>query len=73
MNPISELTCPLTSDQTFTLELTYLEIFSHMWCTTINDHKGMNWVMNPMGFCDDMTFSVMLSSGQSLSFIVSVT
>lgn len=69
MNPRSELTCPLTG-QTFTLELTYLKMFSHM-CTSINDHKGMNWVMNPIGFCDDMTFSVMLPSGQS--FAVSVT
>lgn len=73
MNSISELTC-LTSGQTFTLELTYryLEMFSHM-CTSINDHKGMNWVMNPIGFCDDVPFSVMLPSGQSLSFRVSVT
>lgn len=60
MNSISELTCPLTSGQTFTLALIYLDMFSRMLCTTINDHKGMNWGVNLIGFCDDMTFSVML-------------
>lgn len=82
MNSISEMTCPLTSGQTFTLELIYLEMFSRMLCTIINDHKGMNWVVNPivfvimkikMYFIHDMIFSVTLPSGQSFSFRVSVT
>lgn len=50
MNSISELTCPLTSGQTFTLELIYIKMFLRMLCTTINDHKGMNWVMKPIGY-----------------------